>query len=150
MESIKKSLKAKEKKFLPNGEEATLIIDDRLYQNAWAIIPNQLLESKKILPNAKLLWAVLYAHGSTTGTIFPGQERLGKILDISSRQIRTLLANLEEENWVIVNRRGLGKTNTYVLVFPEGIKNPKTEAAKRKQREKDERANNWRKRFESK
>ena len=46
---------------------------------------------------------------------FPGQARLAADMGVTDRSVRTYLKELEESAFLEINRRGLGKTNLYII-----------------------------------
>ena len=68
------------------------------------------------LAKQNLYYAMLlkYAWGNKD-SVFPGQERLAEDCGTSARTVWTAIKELEKNGFVTIIRRGLGKTNLYIL-----------------------------------
>ncbi len=115
MQNIEAILKEKYKN---TDKEIILEGADIVSQKGYTLIPNYVLYNKLVPGRAKLVYAVLlsYAWGNKDSS-FPGQERLSKECGCSPRSIWTAIKELEEAHFITIVRRGLGKTNLYVLHF---------------------------------
>jgi biotin operon repressor len=78
-------------------------------------VPNFILVSKKVGVGAKLTYAMLLKYAWQNDYCFPGQERLAEDMGVAKRSIVTFIKELEKAGFVIVKRRGQGKSNEYVL-----------------------------------
>ena len=58
---------------------------------------------------------MLLSYAWHNDSCFPGQAKLAKDLGLSDRSVRTHLKSLEAHGLLEIKRRGLGKTNIYVL-----------------------------------
>lgn len=83
-------------------------------RKGYTLIPNYLLDLK-ISTTAKVLYALLLSYCWNKNFCFPGQEEVAKRLNINERAIRRNLQELQEAGLIKVTRRGLGKTNKYIL-----------------------------------
>lgn len=115
MQSIEEILKEKYK-----NSKQEIILDgaDLISQKGYTLLPNYVLHHKSLSGRAKLVYALLlsFAWGDKDSS-FPGQERLAKECGSSSRSVWSAIRELEKAKFITVIRRGLGKTNVYVLHF---------------------------------
>ena len=113
MQSIKSLLK---EKYQNSQREIILEGADQLSSNGYTLVPNFVLQTKLISGKAKLVYAMLlkYAWGNSN-SVFPGQERLAEECGTSARTVWAAIKELEKNGFVTIIRRGLGKTNLYVL-----------------------------------
>ena len=115
MKAIRDILKEKYK----DGEQ-DIVLDgaDFISQKGYTIIPNYVLYANNISGHAKLVYALLLSHAwGDKNASFPGQERLAQECGISPRSTWNSLKELEKADFITIIRRGLGKTNVYVLHF---------------------------------
>lgn len=91
---------------------------DFISQKGYTLIPNYVLHTDKLGSHAKLVYAMLlsYAWGRKNSS-FPGQDRLAADCGLSISSIKRALDELKEHNFITVIRRGLNRTNVYVLHF---------------------------------
>ncbi len=92
-----------------------IFIEDEVLRAGFTQIPNTILRRPDITPGAKLTYMVLLSYAWQEGSCFPGQERMAEDMGVSRRSIVTYLQQLEEAGLIVVIRRGLNKTNVYVL-----------------------------------
>lgn len=78
-------------------------------------VPNHALENNKISPGAKLTFAMLLKYAWQNGFCFPGQDRLATDMGVSRQSANTYLQELQSEEFILIKRRGQGKTNIYEL-----------------------------------
>jgi hypothetical protein len=78
-------------------------------------VPNFILRNKSISIGAKVVYAALLSYAWNKDCCFPGQEALADDLGISKRSVITFLQDLEKAGYLEKLRRGLGKTNAYIL-----------------------------------
>jgi len=82
----------------------------------FTVIPNQLLDQSDLTIQERYLVCVLLRHCGKKDTCFPGQKRLGDILGLSDRHIRTLLKNIITKTDILICKRsGWNRANTYTL-----------------------------------
>lgn len=89
---------------------------DAISAEGFTIIPNFVLRHPTLSPTAKIVFSVIssYAYGSKNNA-FPGQKQLAKDIGLTERTIRTAIQELQRAKLLLVIRRGLGKTNVYVI-----------------------------------
>lgn len=108
MEDIKQIIAEKQQTILLRGF-------DPVTAHGFTQVPNVILEEQNLSLGAKLCYAMLLRYAWQRDSCFPGQETLAEALGISRRSVVTFLRELEESGYVEKVRRGLGKTNVYVL-----------------------------------
>jgi len=95
--------------------EKNIIIEDDALRDGFTQIPNAVLKNNRICPQARLLYGILLSYGWQKNTCFPGLETLADDIGVSSRMIQKYIEELKSSGLVEVVRRGLGKTNLYIL-----------------------------------
>jgi len=91
---------------------------DFLSQKGYTLIPNYVLLTETLSPYAKLIYAVIlsYAWGNKNSA-FPGQDKLAADCRVSVATIKRGLQELVKGGFITVIRRGMNRTNVYVLHF---------------------------------
>ena len=87
----------------------------RVFQGAFA--PYWLLEHRGIGTGAKLCYIRLLGFAGKDARCYPSLERLGTSLGVSERQARDYIKELERSGLIVVEQRGLRKTNVYLFVW---------------------------------
>ena len=97
--------------------EKTIVLKgaDALSTRGFTQVPNLVLESTKVSPGAKLAYAMLLKYAWHNQFCFPGQDRLAKDMGSGKRSVVRYMQELENEGFVTIKRRGLGKPNLYEL-----------------------------------
>lgn len=108
MQEIKEILAQKQNTLLLKGF-------DPVSAHGFTQVPNVILEDPSLSLGAKMCYAMLLRYAWQKESCFPGQEALAEGLGISRRSVVTFLKELEHSGYVEKTRRGLGKTNVYVL-----------------------------------
>jgi hypothetical protein len=80
-------------------------------------VPNVILNNPDLSSNAKIIYSKLLSYAWNNNHVFPGQERLAQDTGISLRTVVTTIKELSKTGYLEVTRRGLGKTNVYILKF---------------------------------
>ena len=94
---------------------------DPITKRGFAQVPVVILQHKELSDTAKLVYAMMLYYAWHKNYCFPGQARLAKDLGVTSRTIIRAIRNLEESNILETRKRGLGKTNIYILwITPKG------------------------------
>lgn len=78
-------------------------------------IPNEMFEASQISIPGRYLYTLLLKYCGKDEYCFPSQETLAKIMCYSSRQIRTLLKELERLGLVRTIRKGWNRSNNYLV-----------------------------------
>ena len=85
-------------------------------------VPNFILDTNLVSPGAKLAYALLLRYAWQNDYCFPGQERLAKDMGAGKRSIVTYLKELQKVGFIVIERRGQGKSNIYELNLKPGRK----------------------------
>ena len=97
-------------------EKNTIVVQDTALKTGFIQLPNFILTDKKLSAYAKLSYALLLSYAWQKDSCFPGQERMAADLGVSDRYLRQALKELQESNYIRVERRGLNKTNVYTIL----------------------------------
>lgn len=97
-------------------EKNTVVVQDVALKTGFVQLPNFILTDKKLSAYAKLSYALLLSYAWQKDSCFPGQERMASDLGVSDRYLRQALKELQEYNYIKVERRGLNKTNIYTIL----------------------------------
>lgn len=87
----------------------------RVFQGAFA--PYWLLEHRGISAGAKLCYIRLLGFAGKDARCYPSLETLGTSLGVSDRQARDYVKELERRGLIVIEQRGLRKTNVYLFVW---------------------------------
>ena len=80
-------------------------------------VPNFILRSPTLSMGAKLTYAMFLSYAWHHDLCFPGQEKLAEAIGVSRQSVVTFIRELQAEDLVTVQRRGLGQTNLYTVRF---------------------------------
>lgn len=80
-------------------------------------VPNFLLTNSGLSCTAIVIYAKLLSYAWNNDRVFPGQERMAEELGFSQSKVSKGLSELRTSGWLEINRRGLGKTNIYMLKY---------------------------------
>jgi hypothetical protein len=80
-------------------------------------VPNILLNDPTLSANAKLAYSKLLSYAWHHDFVFPGQERMAQEVGSSRSVINRAVLELQRQGWLEIRRRGLGRTNLYVLKY---------------------------------
>ena len=98
------------------GERDTIIVEEPGFQHGFTMVPNLILKTKALTHGAKLCYAMLLSYAWQEARCFPGQERLADDLGVERKAVIRYLKELKDGGAIRVQRRGMGKTNVYVIV----------------------------------
>ncbi len=98
-----------------NPEPGTLVIEDRSLAYGFIQLPKQILWASNLSRDAKILYAVLLGYAWEQDSCFPGYARLCGDMGASENMVRKYMRELEAVGLLSQRRRGLGKTNIYLL-----------------------------------
>jgi hypothetical protein len=90
---------------------------DPISAQGFTQVPNYLLKDPKLSANAKVVYSMLLSYAWNNDRVFPGQERMGQDLGLSTPTISRAIHELEACDLLKIERRGQGKTNIYILKF---------------------------------
>lgn len=88
---------------------------DPITKRGFAQVPVVILQHRKLSDTAKLVYAMMLSYAWHKNYCFPGQAKLANDLGVTPRTIIRAIRNLEENNILETKKRGLGKTNIYIL-----------------------------------
>jgi DNA-binding PadR family transcriptional regulator len=103
--------------------ERHVIVEDPTLAAGFTQIPNGVLRRPDLQPGAKLTYMVLLSYAWQKDHAYPGQDRLAADMGVSERSVITYLKQLQESGLITIQRRGLGKTNVYILHRISGSEN---------------------------
>jgi hypothetical protein len=107
--------------------ERLAVFQVQKYPPYYGQIPDELLKSKRVRPEAKALFGLLHKyckgikHLKSHPVAEVAKETLADDFGVSEDRIRIWLNELEEEGWIRVIRRGKMLVNRYVL-YPRSKK----------------------------
>lgn len=104
-------------------DERHVIVEDETLAAGFTQIPNGVLRRSDLQPGAKLTYMVLLSYAWQKDHAYPGQDRLASDMGVSERSVITYLKQLQESGLITIRRRGLGKTNVYILHRMSGSEN---------------------------
>jgi len=90
---------------------------DPIVQEGFTQVPNHILKSNQLTVGEKLTFAMFLSYAWNNDLCFPGQQKLAKDLGVNERSVRTYTQGLQKKGFLVVRRRGLGKTNLYTLRY---------------------------------
>jgi hypothetical protein len=96
-------------------EVGTLIFENPEQAKGYTSVSNFILFDARLTPAARAAYSILLAYAWQEDHSFPGQARLARDLGVSDRMVRHYLAELVDQDYIKVVRRGLGKTNIYII-----------------------------------
>jgi hypothetical protein len=88
-------------------ERSEVLHRNPVTQQGFTMIPNAVLTAAHLSSGARLLYGLLKMHAWQADNAYPGQERLAGYLGVSTRQVRTYQAELEQAGLITVEQRGL-------------------------------------------
>lgn len=87
----------------------------RVFQGSFA--PYWLLEHRGISAGAKLCYIRLLGFAGKDARCYPSLDTLGASVGVSDRQARDYVKELERLGLIVIEQRGLRKTNVYLFVW---------------------------------
>lgn len=78
-------------------------------------VPNCLLNNIELSFSAKVVYAKLLSYAWNHNRVFPGQVRMAEELGSKRSTVNKAVKELEAKGWLVIERRGQGKTNVYTL-----------------------------------
>lgn len=97
---------------------------DNATRGGFTMVPNFALKSTAISPGAKLAYSMLLHYAWQNDYCFPGQDRLAADMGVVKRSIVSYLQELEKAGFIVVERRGQGKSNIYELILKPARRKP--------------------------
>lgn len=110
-------------------EEKNIQLDtlDPITREGFTQVPNFILRDPSLSIGAKVTYAMFLSYAWTNDHCFPGQERLAQDMGLSRPSINRFVAELSDAGLITIQRRGLGKTNLYIIHFT--VKKSRNQAA---------------------
>ena len=90
---------------------------DNATRGGFTQVPNFVLKSTAISPGAKLAYSMLLHYAWQNDYCYPGQERLASDMGVVKRSVVSYMQELERAGFIVVERRGQGKSNMYELIL---------------------------------
>jgi DNA-binding Lrp family transcriptional regulator len=96
------------------------------FPSYFAQLPDALVTTKRVRPDAKVLYAILHKHAAIKNlnrypVIKISQQTLADEMDRTEETVRSLIKELLDEGWIGKHRRGKMLVNEYVL-YPRSKK----------------------------
>lgn len=113
-------------------EDKTIQFADPAEQEGYVCLPRVVLFNPGLSDGAKLLYAALRGYAWQTEDCWPGQDRLADELGVSGRTVRARMTELVDAGLIDVERRGLNRTNRYLLTRLSAPDRKETSAPDRK------------------
>lgn len=88
---------------------------DPMLRGGFTQVPNLFLRDRHLSLGAKVTYALLLSFFWHNNAVFPGQERLGEDMGMSTSRANEYVKELEKAGYIEITRRGQGKTNLYKL-----------------------------------
>ncbi len=102
-----------------SDDEQTIVVEDEALRRGFTQLPNYLFEIRGLSHSAKLTYGIIMSYAWQKGSCFPGQDKLARTLEVSTRSVIEYLKELQSHQLIRIQRRGLGKTNVYhILRYP--------------------------------
>ncbi len=99
-----------------HGKRDSILVEDEALQGGLVMLPKVILHARNLSRDAKILYAILVDYAWQERRCFPGYARLCEDMGASEPIVRKYMRELEEVDLLTQKRRGLGKTNLYVLL----------------------------------
>jgi hypothetical protein len=90
---------------------------DPVARSGFTQIPNFILTDGALSLGAKVTYAMFLHYAWHKDSCFPGQDRLGSDMGMSTSRVNDFIKELEQAGLVAITRRGQGKTNIYQIKF---------------------------------
>ena len=94
-----------------------LATNDPIARGGFTQVPNFILKDDALSLGAKVTYALFLHYAWHNDSCFPGQDRLGRDMGMSTSRANEFIKELEKAGLIEIKRRGQGKTNLYKLHF---------------------------------
>ena len=100
-------------------KERNIILEtnDPVVADGFTQVPNFILKNKKLTVGEKMTFAMFLSYAWNNERVFPGQEKLADDIGAGVRSVNRFIKGLEAKGFLTIQRRGLGKTNIYMLRY---------------------------------
>src|SRR5258708_5833793 len=92
-----------------------LASNDPIVRGGFTQVPNFILKNSELRLGAKVTYSLFLSFLWNNDCVFPGQERLGQHMGMSTSRANEYIKELEAAGLIEITRRGQGKTNIYKL-----------------------------------
>lgn len=96
------------------SEDKNIVVENELLRKGFTSVPNYIF-GLPISSNAKLIYMALLSYAWTNNSCYPGLAKLCKDVSLSDKPVTKGIEELCRASLLEVKRRGLGKTNIYVI-----------------------------------
>ncbi|MDQ3803065.1 MAG: helix-turn-helix domain-containing protein [Acidobacteriota bacterium] len=96
------------------SEDRNIVVENELLRKGFTSVPNYIF-GLPISSNAKLIYMALLSYAWTNNSCYPGLAKLCKDVSLSDKPVTKGIEELCRASLLEVKRRGLGKTNLYVI-----------------------------------
>ena len=96
------------------SEDKNIVVENELLRKGFTSVPNYIF-GLPISSNAKLIYMALLSYAWTNNSCYPGLAKLCKDVSLSDKPVTKGIDELCRASLLDVKRRGLGKTNLYVI-----------------------------------
>ena len=83
--------------------------------DSYSRFPAEVRDDPSLSMGARLTYSMLVGFAIDSNRVYPGQQLLADRLGVTTRSVRTYIDELRVANLLRVERRGLTKTNVYIL-----------------------------------
>ena len=90
---------------------------DPVARHGFTQVPNFILRNPELSVGAKVVYAMFLSYAWHNDLCFPGQDRLAQDIGMTRVRVTQLTGELEDAGLIVIQRRGLGKTNIYTVNF---------------------------------
>jgi hypothetical protein len=99
-----------------DDQRGTLIALEPRVRAAFHPLYHEISRRRDLSAGAKVVYSVLCSYHQMFDDVFPGRERLAEDTGISKRQLVEHMKNLVDGGLLLMERRGLNRTNVYTLL----------------------------------
>jgi len=92
-----------------------ILIEDEVLRAGFAAFPYLVMNDTALSVGARFTYAMLLQFAWQEGETFPKQETLAGRIGLSVRQVRRYLAELQEANYIKIERKDRRFRNTYII-----------------------------------
>lgn len=99
----------------PDDRRGTLIVEEPRLRIQYHRLWPEIAERRDLSAGAKVVYTILGSYSSIFDDVFPGMDRLSRDTGEPLRSLARYMNELKAVGLLTVQRRGLGKTNIYIL-----------------------------------